>query len=302
MLVQILLSTYNGNKYLKPLMESLLDQDYPHVEILVRDDGSNDGTVDLLQQYAAAHTNIKVVPGKSIGFAKSFFKLIEISSPAAGYIALCDQDDVWLRDKVSRAVKFLSHYTREIPALYYSRLAVVDENLKPLGYTKLPRKGLSFRNALVECPQGLGCTILLNQKARQLLYDFPKEVYSHDWWIYLVLSCFGNIIYDEESRILYRKHASNVLGVYFGLIDRWRVKLHRFKTGQFHLMMNQAIEFMRIYGSSLSDEHKIILERFIANRKRCWWDRLRYALSCEIYHQSTFEHLVLRVLIALNRL
>jgi len=194
MMVQILLSTYNGTKYLKPLMESLLDQDYPHVEILVRDDGSNDGTVGLLKEYAATRTNIKIVPGESIGFAKSFFKLLEISSPTARYIALCDQDDVWLRDKVSRAVEFLSHYPRDIPALYYSRLAVVDENLKPLGYTKLPRKGLSFRNALVECPQGLGCTILLNQKARQLLYDFPKEVYSHDWWIYLVLSCFGNII------------------------------------------------------------------------------------------------------------
>src|SRR3990170_7338184 len=228
MIVQILLSTYNGTKYIIPLMESLLGQDYPHMEILVRDDGSNDGTVELLREYAANHTNIKVVTGVNLGFARSFFKLLEISSPAADYIALCDQDDVWLRDKVSRAVEFLSRYPREIPALYYSRLAVVDENLKPLGYTKLPRKGLSFRNALVECPQGLGCTILLNQKARQLLRTFPTRVYTHDWWIYLVVSGFGNIIYDKESRILYRQHDSNVFGIPFGLIDRWRVKLHRF--------------------------------------------------------------------------
>ncbi len=302
MTVQILLSTFNGAKYLKPLMESLLAQGYPHVEILVRDDGSNDGTLDLLREYTANHKNIKVVPGVNIGFAQSFFKLLEISSPDADYIALCDQDDVWQKDKISRSVEILSHYSRDKPTLYGSRLAVLDENSKLLGYTDPPRKKLSFRNALIECPQGFGCTILLNQKARLLLYDFPKEVYSHDWWIYLVLSCFGNIIYDEESRIHYRKHGSNVLGVYIGLIDRWRVKLHRFKTGQFRLMMNQAIEFMRIYGSSLSIEHKRILERFIANRKRCWWDRLRYALSCDLYHQSTLEHLVLRVLIALNRL
>ena len=301
-MVQILLSTYNGAKYLKPLMESLLAQDYPHIEILVRDDGSNDGTVDLLQQYAAANTNIKVVPSVNLGFVKSFFKLLELSSPTADYIALCDQDDVWLRDKVSRAVELLSRYPGEIPLLYCSRLAVVDENLKLLGYTDVPRKGLSFRNALVECPPGLGATILLNQKARQLLYDFPQEIYSHDWWIYLVLSCFGNIIYDEEPRILYRKHTSNVFGVYFGLIDRWKVKIYRFKTGKFHLMLYQAMEFMRIYGSSLSEEYKSILERFIANRKRCWRDRILYALSCEIYHQSTLEHLILRVLIALNRL
>jgi len=81
MIVQILLSTYNGTKYIIPLMESLLGQDYPHMEILVRDDGSNDGTVELLREYAANHTNIKVVTGVNLGFARSFFKLLEISSP-----------------------------------------------------------------------------------------------------------------------------------------------------------------------------------------------------------------------------
>src|SRR3989337_2643867 len=181
MIVQILLSTYNGTKYLKPLMESLLAQDYPHVEILVRDDGSNDSTLDLLQEYAATHTNIKVVTSVNLGFARSFFKLLEISSSTADYIAFCDQDDVWLQDKVSRAVKFLRSYQPWTPALYFSRLRVVDENLKPLGYTNLPRKKLSFRNALAKCPQGLGCTILLNQAARRLLRDFPRQVYCHDW-------------------------------------------------------------------------------------------------------------------------
>jgi len=285
-------------------MESLLGQDYPHMEILVRDDGSNDGTVELLREYAANHTNIKVVTGVNLGFAKSFFKLIEISSPNAGYIALCDQDDVWLRDKVSRAVEFLSRYPREIPALYYSRLAVVDENLKPLGYTKLPRKGLSFCNALVEGPEGSGCTILFNQAALQLLRTFPTRVYTHDWWIYLVVSGFGNIIYDKESRILYRQHDSNVFGIPFGVLEKFRAKIHRFKTGQLQYQnaMDQAQEFMRIYGSSLPIEHKRTLEHLLENRKRFWLDRLRYALSCEVYHQSTFEHFILKALIALNRL
>src|SRR3989337_1997019 len=304
MIVQILLSTYNGTKYLKPLMEMLLGQDYAHMEILVRDDGSNDGTVELLREYAANHTNIKVVTGVNLGFAKSFFKLIEISSPNAGYIALCDQDDVWLRDKVSRAVEFLSRYPREIPALYYSRLAVVDENLKPLGYTKLPRKGLSFCNALVEGPEGSGCTILFNQAALQLLRTFPTRAYTHAWWIYLVVSGFGNIIYDKESRILYRQHDSNVFGIPFRVLEKFRAKIHRFKTGQLQYQnaMDQAQEFMRIYGSSLPIEHKRTLERLLENRKRFWWDRLRYALSCEVYHQSTFEDLILKALIALNRL
>ena len=304
MIVQILLSTYNGTKYIIPLMESLLGQDYPHMEILVRDDGSNDGTVELLREYAANHTNIKVVTGVNLGFARSFFKLLEISSPAADYIAFCDQDDVWLQDKVSRAVKFLRSYPPWTPALYFSRLTVVDENLRLLGYTKIPRKELSFRNALVEGPLGLGCTILLNQTARKLLHEFPSQAYTHDWWIYLVLSGFGTIIYDKESRILYRKHASNVFGISFGVIDKCKVKIQRFKTGklQYQNVMDQAKEFMRIYGSSLPIEHKSILEHLLENRKRSWLDRLRYALSCEVYHQSTFEDLILKALIALNRL
>jgi glycosyltransferase involved in cell wall biosynthesis len=268
----------------------------------VRDDGSNDGTLDLLNEYASAHTTIRVVRGSHVGFAQSFFKLLEMSSPSADYLALCDQDDVWLEDKVSRAVELVCRYPLDTPVMYCSRLTVVDKKLSLLGYTNLSRNGLSFRNALLECPQGLSCTILLNKASRQLLREFPDQVYCHDWWIYLVLSCFGNLIYDKEPKILYRIHDSNTFGIQLGFLDKWRTKIHRFKTGQFQLMMNQAMEFMRIYGSSLSNDDRQVLERFIANRQRKWWDRIRYALSCEIYHQSTLEHLILRVLIALNRL
>jgi glycosyltransferase involved in cell wall biosynthesis len=301
MTVQILLSTYNGVKYLRPLVDSLLAQDYPNLEILVRDDGSDDGTLDLLNNYASTNSNIRVVPGANLGFAHSFFSLIEISSNSADYLALCDQDDVWLEDKVSRAVELVRRYPPDTPVMYCSRLTVVNKNLNVLGYTSLPRNGLSFRNALLECPQGLGCTILLNKAARELLREFPDKVYCHDWWIYLVMSCFGKIIFDEESKILYRLHDSNTFGIQLGFLDKWRTKIHRFKTGQFQLMMDQAIEFMRIYGSSLSNADRQVLGRFIENRERRWYERMLYALSCEAYHQSTLEHLVLRVLIALNR-
>ena len=85
----------------------------------------------------------------------AFFELLEIASPTAEYLALCDQDDIWQEDKLSRAVTFLSRYPSEMPALYCSRLAIVDENLKPLKYSDVPRRRLSFRNALVE-NQGAG--------------------------------------------------------------------------------------------------------------------------------------------------
>jgi len=301
MTVQILLSTYNGSKYLKPLMESLLAQDYPEVEILVRDDGSSDGTVNLLREYVSTHTHIKFIPGENIGFVRSFFALLAMSSPAADYLALCDQDDVWQEDKVSRAVAFLRRYPPEVPVLYCSRLAVVDEYLQPLKYSDLPRRGLSFRNALDE-NQVTGCTSLLNQSARQLLTRVPSSCVSHDWWMYLVVSAFGTVVYDEEPRILYRRHASNVFGVSTGKINRWKNKIRQFmKDGKYKRLIKQAEEFRRMYGTSLPDEHKAVLERFLGSRKR-FWTRLRYALSCDVYRQSPRDHYLLRVRIALDRL
>jgi glycosyltransferase involved in cell wall biosynthesis len=301
MTVQILLSTYNGARYLKPLMESLLAQDVPDVEILVHDDGSSDNTTGLLHRYATTYKNVKVVFGPHLGFSRSFFTLLEIASPTADYLALCDQDDVWREDKVSRAVACLSQCPSEIPALYCSRLAVVDENLQPLKYSDVPRRGLSFRNALVE-NQVPGCTILLNQATRRPLTRIPSACVSHDWWIYLVVSAFGTLVYDEEPRILYRRHASNVFGVSTGKIDMWKVKVRQFlKDGKCKRIVKQAEEFRRMYGTVLSDEHRKVLEDFLESRKRLW-DRLHYALACDVYRQSLRDHYLLKARIALDRL
>jgi len=300
MTVQIMLSTYNGAKYLKPLMESLLKQDYPQVEIIVRDDGSSDSTVHLLREYATTCTNVKVFFGENLGFARSFLKLVELSSPTADYFAFCDQDDVWQPDKISRAVEFLSQCSPEIPALHSSRLAVVDENLKLLGYSDIPEKQLLFPNALVQNPVR-GCTSVFNQAARQLFCEFPQQVSGHDWWIYLFVSAFGIVLYDQEPRILYRQHANNVHGISLGMIDRLKEKISRFiNYDKSHAIMQQAQEFKRIYGSLLADKQRKTLEVFLQSRKG-FWERLRYALFCDLYRQSTWDNIILKIVLLLNR-
>ena len=299
MSVQILLSTYNGEHYLRPLLESLRAQDYPHVSILVRDDGSIDNTPALLREFATSSPNIEIVFGEHIGFVQSFFALVALASPSVEYFAVCDQDDVWQRDKVSRAVEFLSRCSPDVPALYCSRLAVVNADLKPLGYSDIPKKALSFRNAIVE-NQARGCTSLLNQAARRLLTQIPSACVSHDWWIYLVVSAFGAVLYDSESRILYRQHTSNVFGISTGTIDAWRIKIRQFlKDGNSNLIAKQAEEFNRVYGSLLPDEHKRVIERFLESRE-LFWDRLRYAFSCDVYRQSTLDQYILKARIALD--
>jgi glycosyltransferase involved in cell wall biosynthesis len=302
MSVQVLLSTHNGEGYLRPLLESVLAQDCPGVEILVRDDGSNDHTVTLLREYAATPPHVRVILGEQVGVAPSFFALLQASSDRADYLALCDQDDVWRKDKLARAVARLSGFDRQTPALYCSRVAIVDERLNPRGYSDLPRRGLSFRNALVQ-NVAMGCTIVVNQAARRLLLrELPRDVCMHDWWMYLVVSAFGSLVYDDEPAILYRKHAGNVFGIPVGALETWRLKLHRFLTyGRLKPVVKQAEEFRRIYGQFLREEDRRVLERFLESRRRSS-DRFRYALSCDVYRQSTRDHLLLRFLLLVDRL
>ena len=197
-------------------------------------------------------------------------------------------------------MELLSRCPPEVPALYCARVAVVDKDLNPLGYSTIPRRPLSFRNALVEC-EARGCTVVFNRAARQLLIqEFPKDVWSHDMWIYLVTSAFGTVIYDSEAKIFYRKHVGNAVGVSVGIGEALRVKISRFfKDAKLHLVVRQAEEFRRIYGSTLSNEHRKIIERFLNSRKQ-FWDRLRYALSCDVYRQSTLDHCILKARIALD--
>lgn len=298
---QILLSTFNGEKFLSELMDSLLNQSYPNIEILVRDDGSSDDTLAILDKYANHYPSVKVICGKNLGVIQSFFELLRLSSPEAEYIAFCDQDDVWEKDKISRAVRFLEQYSTDAPLLYCSRVTLVDENLSIIGRSQIPKRGPSFENALVQ-NIATGCTIVINRISRELLMkEIPKIVQMHDWWMYLVVSAFGNVVYDVEPRILYRQHSSNVIGYKKSAIARWLARIQRFlKSGRLCLVTEQANEFRRIYGSLLPEEKKVVLDRFIDGRKSLV-GRLQYALSGDAYRQSMVDDIILRLLIIINR-
>ena len=250
------------------------------VELLVRDDGSTDGTLELLRS-----RGLEAEPGEHVGFVRSFGALLARAD--ADYVAFCDQDDVWLPDKISRAVARLEGVSG--PALYCGRLSVVDERLEPLGLSPLPRRGLSFANALVES-QAAGCTIVLNREARELVGELPAEVVSHDWWAYLVVSAFGELVYDPQPAILFRKHRGQAFGIGVGAIDTLRAKLTRGTS-----VLPQVRAFEREYGDRLGEEERRILERFLQS------PRLRYALRPDVYRQSRRDDALLRAKLALGR-
>lgn len=299
--VTVLLSTYNGSKFLRQQLDSLYQQTYPNIRILVRDDGSNDATRTLLEK---EHEKGRILLFKgydNLGVASSFFALLKnVAATETEFVAFCDQDDVWQPDKVARAISRLADVEKGFPAMYCSRVEVVDEHLMHIGYTMLPRK-IGFGNALVDCI-ATGCTIVLNSEAVRLLGNNPPcKGMMHDWWCYLVMSCFGKVIYDSAATLKYRQHDSNTIGLAKSEFQQFMRRCHRFLGGGGHLRMStQASYLLEIYKDRIPISNRQILNNFIA-AKSSWCRRLQLALSKDIWRQKWSDNVLLRLLILFNR-
>lgn len=299
--VCVLLSTYNGEAYLSAQLESILQQSYPAVSLYIRDDGSSDRTRYLLEQYAAAHSNIKLFFGKNIGAAQSYFWLLANADKDADYIALSDQDDVWHCDKLQRAVSWLEREEASCPLLYFSRFEIVDADLRHLALSPLATR-LGFANALVQ-NQATGCTMVLNQAARMLLLSaLPTRTIMHDWWIYLVLSAFGKLLYDATPTLKYRQHAHNTIGASASTVEKLQRHWKSFLRGSSRIfrLSQQAREFERCFGARLQEPERQLLQRFLQSKQN-WAHRLRYLFTGEARRASWLDNVILKTVIALNR-
>src|SRR5258705_6479425 len=146
--VEVLLSTHNGEHYIAAQLASILSQSHSDLRVMIRDDGSTDGTVALVQAMAAEDSRVRLVPGPRLGWAGSFMALLA-SSGDARWFAFSDQDDIWLPDKLARAVAALAPLDDDRPALYGSAMLFVDRDLRRMAQSRSPRR-ISFENALVQ--------------------------------------------------------------------------------------------------------------------------------------------------------
>jgi glycosyltransferase involved in cell wall biosynthesis len=298
--VTVLMSTYNGSQFLQAQLNSLYEQTYPNIRILVRDDGSTDTTRDLLAAECAKGAIEQLDSDGNLGATGSFFTLLHHAAQTdTAYIAFCDQDDVWQADKIERAVSLLAAVT-DVPALYCSRLEIVDEQLHILELSLKPQK-IGFGNALVE-NIAVGCTMVLNRKAIDLLCQqaLPHHVYVHDWWCYLVISCFGEIIFDDEARIKYRQHSSNVIGVatnHLGVLKRKFARLFNARLW----ISEQAIAFDHLFANRLPSAEAELLTLLI-KAKSSFFARLRLAVSPKVWRQKSVDNLILHLVILMNRI
>ena len=217
----MLLATYQGAAHLDAQLGSLAAQRGADWCLLWRDDGSTDATVPLLERFAAAHPGrtARLEGGGRLGAGASFMALLAAAPPADAY-AFMDQDDVWLPGKLARGAALLARGHE----LACGRLRLVDEALRPLGLSPLPRHTPGFASLLAHNVVA-GCTTLLSPRGRALALSAPPPPGGvHDWWCaLLVTGCGGRLAFDAEPTILYRQHAANLVGGAASLPARaWR--------------------------------------------------------------------------------
>lgn len=273
--IKILLSTYNGERFIEEQMESLLNQDNVLIDILVRDDGSSDNTINILDKYQK-DKKIKYYSGDNLKPARSFVDLVKKSDDCDWY-AFCDQDDVWDHDKLYKAVEKLSALDTDQPIVYYSNLRIVDKNLK---FYRFAKSNYQMPDSKYSCfveNEATGCTMVFNRAAAKYIKNYEISYLSmHDSWMYMVGRIFGIVIYDDRATINYRQHEKNVIGASLRANILYKIKgqLARYFTSKEESRYKNVISFYNCYYNCLSDHDKKVLSVFL-NYKKNLYSRFR---------------------------
>ncbi|RAU94054.1 glycosyltransferase family 2 protein [Paenibacillus sp. YN15] len=215
----ILLATYNGEKYIHELLDSILLTSYiDSLNLYVRDDGSTDRTVEILKQYELKYNDsIRMFCGENVGTAQGFNYLLKKSlDDGHVYFMFADQDDKWINKKIDQVLECFKAGNNDKPRLVHSDLYVASEDLKIIAesfwqYQHLNPQYVGINRLLIQNVV-TGCTIGMNRKLAELVYPIPKEAIMHDWWAALTASALGTIEAIHEPLVYYRQHNSNTIG------------------------------------------------------------------------------------------
>ena len=244
--VAILLSTYNGEKYIQEQIDSLLAQTYKNIKIFVRDDGSTDNTINVLKKYG---NKITLINGKNVGIIESFKKLLA-NSGTFDYYSFCDQDDIWEKNKIEIAIQKFNNCNCDIPVLYASSYDVYDANMNFL-YSAKNKKNISFVNSLFETISP-GMTMVFNKNARDILLEtLNKNCDLHDSWLYKVCAGLGKVIYDSEKSVKYRRYEGTFTVTKNGFISNLKWNFNYFINGNH---WNKTYKLLNYYKQCFYDK------------------------------------------------
>ncbi len=270
--VDVLLATYNGEKYLNELIDSIFDNDYPNFKILIRDDGSTDNTIKIIEKYLNDFPDkIRLIQdNKRLGTKGNFLELLKHSD--AKYTMFADQDDYWLKDKISTTIAYLqNHEIDKLPLLVHTDLMVTDKDLNVVSESFVTTEQIktyrSDLNNLLSENIATGCTIGINKMLREMVkYNDINNIRMHDWWLVLIASCFGKVVFINKPTIKYRQHGNNEVGS----VETSSLKYVANRVGNSEKTSKsindnykQAEELLNCYKSKLSSQQLELLNHFI---------------------------------------
>ena len=297
----VLMSAYNGQKYIAEQLRSIAEQDFQgRIHILIRDDGSKDGTIAEIRKIALPdNRTIEVMEEENIGPQKSFLRLLNCA-PAAGYYFFADQDDVWDADKISHAVEKMEEENGE-PAVYCSNYRLSDMDLKEINEAVLEKEPvftplrITFYNEIPGCTMGFNFSLLKIFRKLHL-----EDCMMHDSLVLALAAHCGEIIYDPAPRITHRIHTENVVGMGHKKIvwpEWFKEKLNLLIKKESYDLSETAgaflgategmggrkyvedLELLRDYKKSCGNTFRLLRHR---DSKSIWWDRTTMSIRCKI--------------------
>ena len=297
--VAVVLSTYNGERYLPEFLASLAAQVRRPDRLVLRDDGSRDASPAIVADWARdQRIALQRVAGPPLGAAQSFLAALAAAEPA-DVTLLADQDDVWLPEKIARAAERLPDSAEAPPTLYASALRVVDAELRPMRDTARPRH-LSFASAACESVL-TGCTMAFNRALGELVRaGAPARVQMHDWWLYMLATATGDVVFDDHPTILYRQHGGNVIGTGPQGWRAFAARARRFGSGVAIRRSDQLAQLLALHAPDMRPE-AVRLARTLARRHGSPAGRLRAALTAGVRRQADRALVTTRLAILTDR-
>lgn len=278
--VTVLLAAYNGEAYIRQMIDSILCQDHRDIHIVLSDDHSTDATALILEQYARNHPDIITHYRSGLRFGcaqKHFMHLLSVYQDAP-YIMFCDQDDVWHPDKVSKTLQRMREIetSADMPALVHTDLRVVDHALHVICSSFCTHSGLDGSrlalNQLLVQNVVTGCTVMINRGLARLACRVPfcDAMLMHDWWLALLASACGTVSFLDEATIDYRQHGSNSVGA--KNVRSASYLLHRLRSSSMRRSLQQAADqasaFLDAYSDTLRPDQIALLRAFIATKSQ----------------------------------
>ncbi len=282
--VSIVMTTYNGEKYLEQQIVSILSSTYQDFELYIVDDGSQDNTMEILNRYKEKYPDKIHLSRNETNLGVTLNFLNAVSKTTSEYIMLCDQDDVWKVDKIAKTLKRVKQmevqFAKELPIAVFTDAYVVDENLNII-YESFFRSGrldprLTDLSHLLMENKLIGCTVMINQAVRRILRScpLPKRARLHDGWLGLIAASVGKIGFIKEPTLFYRQHGANVVGNrgFLSYVFNRISNIGKQKRALSELYL-QAEEFAFLYHNFIDGRKLEIITRFSKLGKKNFFNR-----------------------------